>query len=661
MTSVIQLAGWEAKGLRCPDHSVSFEAPEGGVHRISLLQMPNGTGKTTTLTLLRAALSGCGPDGGWVPQSVREMRKNASTASGSFAVRLLHNTKLITIKISFNFEEGEAAYSTTRQAGQRSAFDPPRDLKRFLHPAFVSFFVFDGELATSLLDSTKSNAEQVVYDLFQLSLFEQLERWVDTYWKDRTAAKAKVASTSSKSEKGLSKWTGWIQRYEARIEKLEAEQGGLRTELEKCKQRLGNWKRQYSDAIKANSDFSERMKAAENHLLAAEAAVSERGSSVLAMFRNPHALSSVFAREMLDFKSSLDRVKLPESSAREFFDELAREEVCVCGRELDQAARTRIRECAHRYLGTDDIALLNNLKSEVAAQLGDAPGAHAEQLDEELELLCDSISKEQLARTERDAIGTEAEHADPALEQRHVDIVQLALKVQELQEQVRRFDDTADGHEIEETWGIAVLKVKLEKAKTTVAEIVDTLTLKKRCEVLRRIIREAKVDAHKRFGEAICAQANERIRQLMPNNDTFIDRIDRCLRLRAKGGGSAGETLAVAYAFLATLFDRSEHKLPFVVDSPAGPLDHPKRAAIAKLIPRLTNQFVAFTISTERAFFQDKLESACRGAVQYLTLFRKGSRELERQAKRYSSHETEDGVLVENRTFFEGFQLEEEV
>src|SRR5215213_9465405 len=70
MTLAVRIAGWEAKGLRCPDHRVSFENSVGGTHRISLLQMPNGTGKTTTLKLLRAALSGIGPDGEWTPDTI---------------------------------------------------------------------------------------------------------------------------------------------------------------------------------------------------------------------------------------------------------------------------------------------------------------------------------------------------------------------------------------------------------------------------------------------------------------------------------------------------------------------------------------------------------------------------------------------------------------
>ena len=55
----IKILRWKATGLRCPDHEFSFESTAGNVHPLTLIQMPNGTGKTTTLTLIRAALSGC--------------------------------------------------------------------------------------------------------------------------------------------------------------------------------------------------------------------------------------------------------------------------------------------------------------------------------------------------------------------------------------------------------------------------------------------------------------------------------------------------------------------------------------------------------------------------------------------------------------------------
>ncbi len=159
----------------------------------------------------------------------------------------------------------------------------------------------------------------------------------------------------------------------------------------------------------------------------------------------------------------------------------------------------------------------------------------------------------------------------------------------------------------------------------------------------------------------LCEQANARISELMPHNSISIDRIEQNLILEGQEGGSVGETLSIAYAFLATLFHRSDHQLPFVVDSPAGPIDLAVRPKIGELIPNLTGQFIAFTISSERARFIAPLKRASHTEIQFVTLFRKGSEELELEAhEKGDVLETEDGLNVTGEDFFNDFQLEEE-
>jgi DNA sulfur modification protein DndD len=147
----------------------------------------------------------------------------------------------------------------------------------------------------------------------------------------------------------------------------------------------------------------------------------------------------------------------------------------------------------------------------------------------------------------------------------------------------------------------------------------------------------------------------------MPDNNILIERIESCLVLHGQEGGSVGETLSVAYAFLATLFHRSDHQLPFVVDSPAGSIDLAVRPKIAELIPKLSGQFIAFTISSERQGFVQRLKLASDSTVEFLTLFRKGSKELEKSAKKQPDcAETSDGLRVRGESFFNSFQLDEE-
>ena len=85
------------------------------------------------------------------------------------------------------------------------------------------------------------------------------------------------------------------------------------------------------------------------------------------------------------------------------------------------------------------------------------------------------------------------------------------------------------------------------------------------------------------------------------------------------------------------------------------------RPKIGELIPNLSGQFIAFTISSERARFIEPLKGASNTEIQFITLFRKGSEELKRAAyEKGTVLETSDGLNVEGEDFFNEFQLEEE-
>jgi len=101
--------------------------------------------------------------------------------------------------------------------------------------------------------------------------------------------------------------------------------------------------------------------------------------------------------------------------------------------------------------------------------------------------------------------------------------------------------------------------------------------------------------------------------------------------------------------------------LPFIVDSPANPIDLRIRAKVAELIPKLTRQFVAFTISSERQSFVGPMEAALGRPMQFLTLFRRGSGDLERDAQgQVGVESTGDGLLISGKDFFSRFHLDEE-
>jgi hypothetical protein len=214
----------------------------------------------------------------------------------------------------------------------------------------------------------------------------------------------------------------------------------------------------------------------------------------------------------------------------------------------------------------------------------------------------------------------------------------------------------------ERVFSIQSVRDAVELLEEEFAEVTNTLALREKRDTLRSILETAHRKSRTALAAEIRDEANDKIGELMPYNNIRIDEIDRCLNLRGQAGGSVGETLSVAYAFLSTLFNRADqHQLPFVVDSPANPIDLDIRSKIGELVPSLTGQFIAFTISSEREKFLASLKKASPHPIRYMTLFRKGATPHEARAKGYASCvTTADGYLVVDEQFFNDFQLDTE-
>jgi len=655
--NTIFLAGWEAEGLRCPDHRVSFEEEPERVYPVSLLQMPNGTGKTTTLQLLRAALSGAGDAGNWQAPQVRAFSKRGNeNGTGAFRVTLLVDGRRVTICLNFDFDQGTINYTTTLASGLKTGFRPPQAIEKFLAPQFVNFFVFDGELAEHLLSRESTDAQSVIENLFQLTLFGEVTTVVRQYYDARTAGRGAT------EERGFARRRNRVEDLRARVARMKAEKAEVVKQYESTKRTLARNKVKFDEALEKQREHGDRLHAAHLELSEARSVVTRLSADVLRRMRDPHALASSFGAEMMHLKTSLDRVKLPESTAKEFFEELAEEDTCVCGRVLNDEYREAIRERAKHYLGSDDVAFLNALKSDVATAVGADPVLHEQDLDSKIDSLLAAIRKEDECRTASNLLESEAVAADPRLQEPKAEIERLEQEVASLDAERQRYDSMDESGTDERTFGVRILERRLEDAERKLAEISNTIDLRKQRDVLVQILESALQKARLGICQEICDESNRRISEVMPDNAIRIQRVDRCLVLEGQEGGSAGETLSVAYAFLATLFNRVEqHQLPFIVDSPANPIDLRVRAKIAELIPKLTRQFVAFTISSERQAFVVPMEQALGKPIQFLTLFRRGPKDLERDAQAHGNVErTADGLLVRGREFFCAFHLDNE-
>ena len=577
------------------------------------------------------------------------------TSSGKFQVVLICDTRRLTITIDFDFDDGSVKYSTTLQPGNKEGFHPPREVMKFFNPNFVNFFVFDGELAEQMLDQNYTQAQDVIEDLFQLSLFSDMTNRIEEYWNEKTSQVGGVIE-----KRGRTRRQNKVNFLQELLEKRKKDQIKISTDYKKTEKELKKKNELFKEALTELKEVQERLHQAEIKLNEAQGYVASSAKDVLDDMRNPHSLSSSFAERMITLKDSLDRVKLPESAAREFFEELANETECICGRPINDTIRARLKDQAGRYMGSDDVLLLNHLKGDVANLVGTEADSHEAELNNKIFALDEARRQGEIAKTALDEVRREAIADDPTLEKANEEIKKLEDQFRVLEEKLSKFEDTDTLRRDEDTYGIRVLEDRFEKARILLGEATKTLELKDKGDLLAKIIKKAQHKARQGISVYLCKEANARIEKLMPFNAIRIREITQSLVLQGQEAGSVGETLSIGYAFLATLFNRTEHQLPFIVDSPANPIDLEVRANVAQLVPNLSHQFIAFTISSEREGFLPSLETASAdGDIQYITMFRKDM-QSDNDLNGEHAEESIDGWCVHSKPYFERFQLNEE-
>jgi DNA sulfur modification protein DndD len=655
---IIQLTGWTSKGLRCPDIDLTL-GNNGSIPVVSLLQMPNGTGKTTTLTMLRAAMTGEAT--AWSADRVRALRRPGETTDqGQFALHLAIDGKPLTLEVRLNFEDGTASYRTSSPGlgGLVPGWKPPQEVQRFFDDRFVRLFVFDGEFADRLLQPGYSEAGQAIDALFQLYLLEEIHAKTQEIW-ERAAANAKGAKT----ETGLTMYQNKASRLASRIAKTEKALQEATTKLATTKATITELDQKIQDRIGAQEELRAKLETAREREMAAENDVNGRAATVMGYIRQPHVLASGFATSLVHMKNQLDRLKLPASTSSQFFTELLQEDNCICGRPLDDNTRDVLKQRAALYLAEDTSGVLNTLKRDVDNNIEQAGAATSNDLTIGLDALSKAVVEKATATTAVRALRQKLiDQGDEELRKNEEELNERVKERELLTSLMEEINRAPNINDDENTKCLKSLRAQLSEVEKKVAEITGTIELRQKVTIIQQILTDALADARKRLRTVILEEVNDRLRKVLYRDPLEVASIDSCLRLKAQEGASVGQTLTVGYVFLTTLLNRGQHQVPLVIDSPANPLSIEVRREVGKIIPTLCKQFVAFTISSERTGFVRPLDETASGNIGYFTLFRKtpGTAPLMSGLPQQGVTQTDSGVLITGKEYFDKFDLEEE-
>ncbi len=188
----LRLCGWECKGIRAPDSKFDLKYTKNDNHALvtqkrsdfTVIQIPNGTAKSTFVTLIKEALSGAPFN-----SNPRDFRSNDDNVDeGNFTLKLEYKNssdqeyKRFDTRINFDFSVNKAEFTTWRDdRGDMNTYDPPPELVGILKPDISDFFNIvsgddDPESSGRLLQNNPKECIRRMVGLEQINkLINQME------------------------------------------------------------------------------------------------------------------------------------------------------------------------------------------------------------------------------------------------------------------------------------------------------------------------------------------------------------------------------------------------------------------------------------------------------------------------------------------------------
>ena len=617
--------------------------------------MPNGTGKTTTLDMLTATLNGEARN--WSPEDIRELKgRESQTSIGSFKINLKADNVPITIELRLDFDTGTAQYRTTspQSGGVEPGWVPPANLYPFLSSEFIRLFVFNGEFANRLLDDSASEAEKAIDALCHLYLLENVANVATKDWE--MASK----NSTGKSKANLRTWQNKLDTVKDRINKIEQAKNKAIFECEKLREHNKELHNKISSRLKSDDSVRDQFHEAEKKRKDALENLETYRDRLLDKLRQPQQIHTTFEKSLVQLKSNLDRLKLPDSTSSTFFKELSEELSCICGRYIGPAERQEILKRSESYLDVDETGVINTIKQSIA----DAVENQNDQFDAVQQKLTQSIKSLRVAETQVEALEKKSEsQGDDEISLWRNSIQKNEDRLRNLTNLLDEINGIGDGMDDKNQKSLKALNKIRMNSETRVSEITGTIQLREQKEIITKLCESVRSNARQRIRAKVLRECNSRLLTILGSDPLQLKSIDKCLKLKGQSSGSVGQVLSVGYAFLLTALRYGDNDFPLIVDSPAGSLDDSRRTEIGSLIPDNCNQFIAFMISTERNYFLDAIESGTSEAIRYITAFRKTSgvkHLINSLPSGNETKQTDNSVIVEGRDYFVNFTAVEE-
>lgn len=613
---------------------ISFRNDTGGVIKNNFVMMANGTGKTTTMTLIKGLLDGSAKN--WPVDYVKSFAPTTTTGDkGEFSITVKFDEKQYKYFLSLDYVNGIAKIETQAPPkGRETGLLLPTAIKGIFTPEFVSRFVFDGEQAKKSMDRTSNEADETIRYLYRLDELDEI-----------LAMNMNILTEIQNAEGGSTGTRGSLSNLRSRQKKVRDHIASLEKKQKQLNGDIARFSQEKIEKEKQRQELDknyEALNTEKNEVIAEQEKnrgnVDVKITEIVSLVKTPYLVSEGLCNRMYEFGDAMKKLKLPKSSSKDFFTELAYAEKCVCDRCIGDKERDAILKNAERYLGSDHQAVLNNIKSVLMGST----------YDERLVAAFEELGKLQEQKTRLNARFADVEDklikaGGPQVEQLQSEIEVLIGQISSAQTQLKIIESKDEDDEtLTEENNLHKARRADAEYEVKIASTTKTNAALRKKNVVQDLVNEIKTQATAALKEEIIKKANDKISRVIKDDYIEIESIDGYIKLKDREGASDGQTLSIGYCFLGTLFEEAELEFPFVIDSPTGKMDFDKRQAVADIIPVVFNQMIAFVQSAEVKCFADRFYK--NTDTQYLTIV--------------ASKDTEEIAIHKGIAFFDSYQRE---
>ncbi len=634
----IKIIGWGYENIR-RFNTLDINLLDGNNHlpHVALVMMRNGTGKTTTITLMRAVLSGTATN--WSPEEIRSFKPTyGQVLQGKFYIKIKFDSELYHYNLVLDYEQGKASYETSyvgMSGGLHTGYTLPMQLQGVFTYDFINRFIFDGEQAKKTLSAKSNEAELAVTYLYQIDRLDSLVSKTNSLVQRKQLESDSKGATSGSLSNNRTRMENKKNHYHNLVSRRNA----IINQISQYQNRWDELESQRIELITSNEQLRQEQMQLTNQKITKTSELNMVLQLIGTYIKEPFQVNSVFDDRLKGLMENMQTLKLPKTTAREFFRELSDSPECVCGRPIGLKEKEAILKRADNYLGEDDLSAINAIKDKLRNYNVSEDLSHAiEQMitfKDEIQHIHSALDRLVLR------LDTEAMQKAEAISSEQSSI---KGKTSSLEREKEILIAPMGTPNTSEQNNIATAEKAWKEAEENLLRATGTYEYTQKAKRLIFYIENIRLLALQKLKDGIIQETNNKIAKILTDEKIIVKKIDGNLILQDRTAVSEGQTLAIAYSYIGSLFEHSSFEFPFVIDSPAASMDLDVRREVASVIPALFKQLIIFVTSGEVAGFAEKFYGLDN--VLYLTVEGKDV--------------DEKAVCVFGKDYFSSYQSEEE-